>query len=72
MLSNYGLSPAQAVKLFFHQIAKTGAVPLSFDYDKKIPNYEKSAVTMRAIAVARNGKLAQIDDFNHFPTEIAQ
>lgn len=32
VLEKYGLTPAQAVKLFFNQIAETGKVPLSFDW----------------------------------------
>ncbi len=36
MLERYGLTPAQAVKLFFTQIANTNEVPLSFDYDKHV------------------------------------
>lgn len=32
VLEKYGLTPSQAVKLFFNQIAQTGKVPLSFDW----------------------------------------
>lgn len=33
VLDNYGLTPAQAFKLFLKQIANTKRVPLSFDYE---------------------------------------
>lgn len=32
ILETYGLTPSQAVRLFFNQIAHTGKVPLSFDW----------------------------------------
>ncbi|WP_315042473.1 type II toxin-antitoxin system RelB/DinJ family antitoxin [Faucicola mancuniensis] len=32
VLSAYGLTPTQAIKLFFNQIVSTKAVPLSFNY----------------------------------------
>ncbi len=34
VLDSYGLSPSQAFKLFLKQVAKTKAVPLSFDYQQ--------------------------------------
>ncbi|MBR4876748.1 MAG: type II toxin-antitoxin system RelB/DinJ family antitoxin, partial [Rhodocyclaceae bacterium] len=30
VLEQYGLTPSQAVKMFFNQIAQTGKIPLSF------------------------------------------
>lgn len=32
ILAEYGLSPSQAIKLFFNQVVATKKVPLSFDY----------------------------------------
>ena len=32
VLASYGLSPPQAIKLFFSQVVATKTVPLSFDY----------------------------------------
>lgn len=32
ILESYGLTPAQAIKLFLNQVAETKSVPLSFDY----------------------------------------
>ncbi|WLF84041.1 type II toxin-antitoxin system RelB/DinJ family antitoxin [Moraxella sp. ZY210820] len=34
MSLQYGLTPSQAVRMFFNQIAQTGKVPLSFDWLK--------------------------------------
>lgn len=52
VLSDYGLTPTQAIKLFFNQIVRTKAVPLSFDYEQeKRPN----KATQRAIEELENG-----------------
>lgn len=32
VFADYGLSPTQAIKLFFNQVVSTHKVPLSFDY----------------------------------------
>lgn len=46
VIESYGLTPAQAVKLFFNQIATTQTIPLSFEHNaNRIPN----AVTRKAI-----------------------
>ncbi len=37
VLEQYGLTPSQAVQMFFHQIGQTGKIPLSFDW-RKSPN----------------------------------
>lgn len=60
VLEGYGLSPSQAIKLFFKQIARTKIVPLSLDYQAKelthefIPNLE----TQQDILQARQDFLA--------------
>ncbi len=38
VFDRYGLTAAQAFKLFLNQVAETGAIPLSFDYAKEQPN----------------------------------
>ncbi|EGT75126.1 type II toxin-antitoxin system RelB/DinJ family antitoxin [Haemophilus haemolyticus] len=46
VIESYGLTPAQAVKLFFNQIAITQCIPISFEHNAKhIPN----AITRQAI-----------------------
>ena len=34
VIEGYGLTPAQAIKLFLHQVAETGCIPLDFSYQK--------------------------------------
>ena len=34
VFESYGLTPSQAIKLFFTQVAQTNQVPLSFEYQK--------------------------------------
>ena len=48
ILEQYGLTPSQAVRMFFNQIASTGKVPLTFDWANPVPN----AVTRKAIEEA--------------------
>ena len=49
VLDRYGLSPAQAFKLFLKQIADTQSIPLTFDHHaERVPN----AVTLRALKEA--------------------
>lgn len=50
VLENYGLAPAQAIKLFLKQVADTQTVPLSFNHhqNSNIPN----AITRKAIEEA--------------------
>ena len=50
ILEQYGLTPSQAVRMFFNQIASTGKVPLTFDWANPVPN----AVTRKAIEEARS------------------
>lgn len=38
VLEQYGLTPSQAVRMFFNQIAQTGKVPLSFDWADTVPH----------------------------------
>lgn len=49
VFEQYGLSAAQAFRLFLNQVAKTQKIPLSFDYAAKEPN----ALTAEAIYQGR-------------------
>lgn len=51
ILASYGLSPAQAVKLFFNQVVATGKIPLSFDYQAN--ELTLGAKTLQAIEQGR-------------------
>ena len=51
ILEQYGLTPSQAVRMFFNQIAKTGKVPLTFDWANPLPNH----ATLAAVEEFKNG-----------------
>ncbi len=51
VFERYGLTPSQAVRLFFTQVANTRKIPLSFDWAGDIPNKE----TVAAIKELENG-----------------
>lgn len=61
ILAGYGLTIPQAFKLFAHQIVATKTVPLSFDYQKSMPqtddhgyeDWEKEKI-MEAINILQN------------------
>lgn len=62
VLAEYGLSPSQAIKLFFNQVVATKKVPLSFDWQATEPN----AITIRAMRELDNGSgtlYANLDEF---------
>ena len=48
VIEEYGLTPAQVIKLIFRQIAETRAIPVSLRYKSNEPNEE----TQRAIREA--------------------
>ena len=48
VIEEYGLTPAQVIKMFFRQIAETRAIPVSLHYKSNEPNEE----TQRAIREA--------------------
>lgn len=43
ILESYGLTPAQAFKLFLNQVSRTGKIPLSFDYQNGSQDYSLTA-----------------------------
>ncbi len=51
VFERYGLTPSQAVRLFFTQVANTQKIPLTFDWASDIPNKE----TVEAIKELENG-----------------
>lgn len=55
VLERYGLSPAQAFKLFLNQIAETKAVPLSFDWDRPQINAKTQAKLNKSAKEVANG-----------------
>lgn len=52
VLERYGLTPSQAVRMFFNQIGSTGKIPLTFDWASHMPNQ----ATLEAMRELENGK----------------
>jgi len=48
---NYGLNPAQAIKMFLQQVAETNTIPVSLDYEP-----EPNKATMVAMQELMDGK----------------
>lgn len=57
ILESYGLTPAQAFKLFLNQISRTGKVPLSFDYQNGDAVF--SPATLKAFEELKNGEVRE-------------
>ncbi len=63
ILADYGLSPTQAIKMFFNQIANTREIPLSLSYQsQKTPTPQ----LLQAIAEAENGELTTYKNLDEF------
>lgn len=58
VLEQYGLTPSQAVRMFFNQIGETGQVPLSFDWASKNErvNAKTQAILDKGIAELESGR----------------
>lgn len=68
VLASYGLSPNQAIKLFFNQVVSTGKVPLSFDWaDTTPPKLSENGERLlrESVAEFENGEYTRtsFDDF---------
>lgn len=51
VFESYGLTPAQALKLFLNQVAETKTIPLSFSYNAdRIPNVRTKKIIEQAEA----------------------
>lgn len=64
ILASYGLSPTQAVKLFFNQVVATHKVPLSFDY--QAIEKQPTAKLLTAINELENGETTTYDSLDDF------
>lgn len=76
ILEQYGLTPSQAVRMFFNQIAQTGKVPLSFDWADTVPHTlsENGERLLReSVAEFENGEYTRtsFDDFAKWAKENA-
>lgn len=63
ILAGYGLTPSQAVKLFFNQIVATHKVPLSFEFQAD-SHKKPTAKLLRAIAEVDNDDLPTYDSID--------
>lgn len=73
IIESYGLTPAQAFKLFLNQIADTQTIPLSLDYKKKQPNAETLAAIQEAIENRKTGRLGKgYTDLNEMAHDIQE
>ena len=58
VLEDYGLAPAQAIKLFLKQVADTQTVPLSFNHHQhKQPNAVTQQAMLEALQNRQNNQL---------------
>jgi RHH-type rel operon transcriptional repressor/antitoxin RelB len=60
VIESFGLSPAQAIRLFLKQTAETNIIPLTFDYQVRA-----SKSTLKAIAELESGDYTEstLDEF---------
>lgn len=64
ILASYGLSPTQAIKLFFNQVVATHKVPLSFDY--QATEKQPTAKLLNAIAELENSETTTYESLDDF------
>lgn len=59
IFEGYGLSPTQAIKLFFNQVVTTKTIPLNFEYkkDEFVPNLATQQAILEARQEYQSGKL---------------
>ena len=73
IIESYGLTPAQAVKLFFNQIANTRSIPLSFNYDNRVPNEATRQAMLEAVARRASGDMGKgYTDLNEMMRDIQE
>lgn len=58
VFKNYGLNPAQALKMFLRQVAETKTIPVQLDYQ---PNAE-TAEAIRELVSGEGEKIDSIED----------
>lgn len=56
VIERFGLSPAQAFKLFLTQVAATNTLPLSFDYEEKSLSPRAKQQLLESIRQMENGE----------------
>lgn len=67
VIERFGLSPAQAIRLFLTQIAETNKIPLSFDYERlSDKELTPSKTTIESIEQMQNGEFKTFDNLADF------
>ena len=74
IFEGYGLSPTQAIKLFFNQVVATKSIPLNFDYkkDEFFPNVETQQAIIAARQEYQSGKLPRYSSADDAMTAMAE
>lgn len=73
VIESYGLTPAQAVKLFLTQIADTKTIPLTFNHNQnRIPNAETVAAMQEIIDDRKDKKLKRYNNLDEMITDIRE
>lgn len=73
ILEKYGLTPSQAVKMFFNQIAQTGKVPLSFDWADTQTLTEKVKIRLlKTQQEFENGEFETFDNLEELNQAMAE
>ena len=73
IIESYGLTPAQAVKLFFNQIANTRSIPLSFNQEDRVPNEATRQAMLEAVARRASGDMGKgYTDLNEMMRDIQE
>lgn len=66
VIERFGLSPAQAIRLFLTQIAETNKIPLSFDYEREEKTLTPSKTTLESIEQMQRGEFKTFDNLADF------
>lgn len=72
VIESYGMTPAQAVKLFFNQIAATQIIPLSFDHNALVPNIATRIAIEEAEADWKAGRLKAYSNLEDMMKDIQE
>lgn len=74
ILAGYGLSPTQAVKLFFNQVVATRKVPLSFDFQamEKQPTPELLRIIEQNKQEQLQGKSKKYTNFDEMMADLSE
>lgn len=74
IIESYGLTPAQAVKLFFNQIATTQSIPISFEYNANSHTLSTNGerLLQESIADFKNGNYTELSDLSQLKQLVAE